>query len=87
MPKKDAAEMLRLIDSTIIDLNFNQFEWASFRSAKGGIKLHMVYDPDAEMPTFFEMTAAKVNDRKAAHKLSILPGATYVVDRAYNDYG
>jgi IS4 transposase len=33
------------------------------------------------------MTTAKVNDRKAVHKLPILPGATYVVDRAYNDYG
>ena len=38
------------------------------------------------MPTYFEMTTAKVNDRKAVHKLPILPGETYVVDRAYNDY-
>ena len=87
LPKKDETEMVRLIDSTTIDLNLNQFEWASFRSTKGGIKLHTVYDPDAEVPTYFEMTTAKVNDRKAAHKLPILPGATYVVDRAYNDYG
>jgi hypothetical protein len=87
LPKKDASEMVRLIDSTTIDLNLNQFEWASFRSTKGGIKLHTVYDPDAEVPTYFEMTTAKVNDRKAVHKLPILPGATYVVDRAYNDYG
>ena len=47
LPKKDASEMARLIDSTTIDLNLNQFEWASFRSTKGGIKLHTVYDPDA----------------------------------------
>lgn len=87
LPKKDASEMVRLIDSTTIDLNLNQFEWASFRSTKSGIKLHTVYDPDAEVPTYFEMTTAKVNDRKAVHKLPILPGATYVVDRAYNDYG
>ena len=87
LPKKDASEMVRLIDSTTIDLNLNQFQWASFRSTKAGIKLHTVYDPDAEVPTYFEMTTAKVNDRKAVHKLPILPGATYVVDRAYNDYG
>lgn len=87
LPRKDIAEMVRLIDSTTIDLNLNQFEWASFRSTKAGIKLHTIYDPEAEVPTYFEMTAAKVNDRKAAHKLPILPGATYVVDRAYNDYG
>ena len=87
LPKKDASEMVRLIDSTTIDLNLNQFQWASFRSTKAGIKLHTVFDPDAEVPTYFEMTTAKVNDRKAVHKLPILPGATYVVDRAYNDYG
>ena len=87
LPKKDASEMVRLIDSTTIDLNLNQFQWASFRSTKAGIIVHAVYDLDAEVPTYFEMTTAKVNDRKAVHKLPILPGATYVVDRAYNDYG
>ncbi len=87
LPRKVEEEMVRLIDSTTIDMNLNQFEWASFRSTKAGIKLHTVYDPDADIPTYFEMTAAKINDRKAAHKLPIIPGAIYVVDRAYNDYG
>ncbi|WP_419834879.1 DUF4372 domain-containing protein [Endozoicomonas atrinae] len=71
LPRKVEEEMVRLIDSTTIDMNLNQFEWASFRSTKAGIKLHTVYDPDADIPTYFEMTAAKINDRKAAHKLPI----------------
>ncbi len=79
--------MVRLIDSTTVDLHFNPFEWASVRSTKGGIQWHTVYEPDAEVPTYFEMTAAKMSDRKTAHKLPFLLGATYVVDRAYNDYG
>lgn len=83
---KDANEMIRLIDSSTIDLNLNQFEWAQFRSTKAGIKLHTVYDPHARVPVFFEMTAAKMNDRKALDKLPMMPGMTYVVDRAYNDY-
>jgi IS4 transposase len=87
LPCKDTGEMVRLIDSTTIDLNLNQFKWAKFRSTKAGIKLHTVYDPKAEVPTYFEMTHAKVNDRKALTKLPILSGVTYVVDRAYNDYG
>lgn len=86
LPKQDATEMVRLIDATTIDLNLNQFEWAKFRSTKAGIKLHTVYDPHAEVPVFFEMTNAKVNDRKALSSLPMLPGITYVVDRAYNDY-
>jgi hypothetical protein len=32
------------------------------------------------------MTQAKVNDRKAANTLPIITHATYVFDRAYNDY-
>jgi RHS repeat-associated protein len=28
------------------------------------------YDPDTEVPTYFEMATAKLNDRKAAHNLS-----------------
>ncbi len=86
LPRKDANEMVRLIDSSTIDLNINQFEWAQFRSTKAGIKLHTVYDPNAQVPVFFEMTAAKMNDRKALDKLPMMPGMTYVVDRAYNDY-
>ena len=38
------------------------------------------------MPVFFEMIEAKVNDRKVLTTLPIMPGVTYVVDRAYNDY-
>ena len=86
LPKCDASEMVRLIDSSTIDLNLNQFEWADFRSTKAGIKLHTVYDPKAEVPIYFAMTNAKVNDRKALHHLPIMAGMTYVVDRAYNDY-
>lgn len=86
LPKCDAGEMVRLIDSTTIDLNLNQFKWADFRSTKAGIKLHTVYDPKAEVPVYFAMTNAKVNDRKALEHLPMMAGMTYVVDRAYNDY-
>ena len=84
---KEAQQAIRLIDSTTIDLNKQQFSWAHFRSHKAGIKLHFIYDPEQEVPTFFSMTQAKVNDRKAANALPIMTNATYVFDRAYNDYG
>ena len=86
LPKATEKEIVRLIDSTTIDLNLNQFEWAHFRKTKGGIKLHTVYDHHADTPTFFEITAAKASDCKAAKNLPVLPGGTYVFDRAYDDY-
>jgi putative transposase len=83
----EAQELVRLIDSTTIDLNLNRYGWAKFRSTKGGVKIHTVYDPHAQTPTYFEMTHAKCNDAKAGKDLPLLDGATYVFDRAYNDYG
>jgi putative transposase len=83
MRHKDAV---RLIDSTTIDLCKKQFEWASFRIGKSGVKVHTVYDPDAQVPTFFSISTAKRHDKKAAEHMPLLPGATYVFDRAYNDY-
>ena len=59
----------------------------TFRSTKAGIKLHTVYDPDAEVPVFFGMTEARVNDRKALLSLPAMSAMTYVIDWAYNDYG
>lgn len=86
LPKTSTEEMIRLIDATTIDLNLNQFEWAKFRSSKSGIKLHTVYDPQAEVPVYFTMTCAKTSDCKALKSLPVLSGMTYVFDRAYDDY-
>lgn len=41
---------VQLIDSTTISLCKSKFQWAEFRSHKAGIKLHTVYDPDADAP-------------------------------------
>ncbi len=77
--------MIRLIDSTTIDLNLNLFKWANFRSKKAGIKLHTVYDPNAAVPVYFSLTQTKTNDAKELNNLSMIPNTTYV-DRAYNNY-
>ncbi|MDQ7058675.1 MAG: hypothetical protein Q9N62_09665 [Ghiorsea sp.] len=39
-----------------------------------------------KVPTFFSITTASKHDKKAAEKMPLLDGATYVFDRAYNDY-
>jgi len=79
-------DVVRLIDSTTIDLCKQEFGWASFRSGKSGVKIHTVYDPAAQTPTFFSITNARKHDKKEAEKMPLLKGATYVFDRAYNDY-
>jgi transposase len=85
-PEIQHKDAVRLIDSTTIDLCKQQFGWATFRTGKAGVKIHTVYDPKANVPTFFSITTASKHDKKAAENMPILDGATYVFDRAYNDY-
>ena len=73
-------------DSTTIVLCLSVFEWAKFRKHKGGIKLHTLYDIEAEVPAFVHITPANIHDSKAMLEIPYEPGAHYVFDRGYNDF-
>lgn len=73
-------------DSSTIDLCLNVFWWAKFRKAKGGIKLHTLYDVNTQIPAFLYITAANVHDVKAMDELVYEAGAHYIFDRAYLDF-
>ena len=53
-------------DSTTIDLCLSVFEWAKFRKHKGGIKMHTLYDVEAQVTAFVHITEVKVHDSKAS---------------------
>jgi hypothetical protein len=74
------------IDATTIDLCASIFDWAKFRRAKGGVKLHLVLDHDGYLPAFAVITEAKKYDVKVAKGLVFPAGAVVVFDRAYNDF-
>ncbi len=74
-------------DSTTIDLCLSVFEWAKFRKHKGGIKMHTLYDVEAQVPVFVHITEAKVHDSKAMPEIPYENGAHYIFDRGYNDFG
>ena len=73
-------------DSTTIDLCLEVFEWAKFRKHKGGIKIHTLYDIEAQVPAFFHITTASTNDIKAMPEIPYEKGAYYIFDRGYNDF-
>ena len=73
-------------DSTTVDLCLSVFEWAKFRKHKGGIKLHTLYDVEAEVPAFVHITHANIHDSKAMPVIPYEPGAHYVFDHGYNDF-
>jgi IS4 transposase len=84
--RKRVGEAVRLIDSTGLRLS-GLSGWASFSAGVCGAKLHVVYDPDADRPLYFEVAAARGPDITAAKAMPIEAGATYVFDLGYYDYG
>lgn len=73
-------------DSTTIDLCLSVFWWAEFRKAKGGIKMHTLYDVKTQIPSFIYITAASVNDVNAMDHIPYERGSYYIFDRGYNDF-
>jgi len=85
--RRTSKEAVRLIDSTTLRLSSLSADWAGFSSDFCGAKIHVVYDPRAELPVYFAVTPCRVNDISSAKALPIEPGATYVFDLGYYDYG
>ncbi|WP_315801388.1 IS4 family transposase [Bradyrhizobium sp. SZCCHNS3002] len=83
----EVADAVYLVDSTRFPLNSLSASWAKFSSGINCFKLHIVYNPDTGNPVTADVTAGNVNDITAAKSLPIRPGATYVFDLGYYDYG
>ena len=75
------------LDSTTIELCLTLFPWAHFRRRKGAIKLHTLLDLRGNIPCFVRITHGKTHDVIVLDTLPIEPGAFYVVDRGYLDFG
>jgi hypothetical protein len=73
-------------DSTTIDLCLNVFWWATFRRAKGAVKLHTLLDVRTAIPVFMHITPASVHDVNGLDFITYEPGGYYVMDRGYIDY-
>ena len=75
------------IDSTLVSLCMEVFDWAKYRQAKGAIKIHTVLDYDGLLPVFAVVTEGKTHDVIAARGISFPSGSVLLMDRGYLDYG
>lgn len=73
-------------DSTTIDLCLNVFWWATFRRAKGAVKLHTLLDVRTAIPVFMHITPASVHDVNGLDFITYEPGGYYIMDRGYIDF-
>lgn len=75
--------ILVAIDSTTISLCLSLCKWASFRSTKGGIKVHTMFDIKRQLPDFMIITEARKHDNTVIQNMPFLNSAIYVLDKAY----
>ena len=73
-------------DSTTIPLCLSVFWWAKFRKKKGGVKTHVLYDLEAQVPAFYHITTASVHDSKVMQEIPYETDAYYIFDRGYNNF-
>lgn len=73
-------------DSTTISLCLVTFPWAKFRSKKGGVKAHVLYDIEAQVPAFYTVTTASKHDSTAMSSIPYEPNSYYIFDRAYDTF-
>ena len=84
--RKASRDAVRLIDSSRIPLTSLSEGWASYDARCDGVKLHVVYDPDAATPVYFAITPARTNDMVPAKEMPVEPAATYVFDMGYYSF-
>lgn len=82
----EGKALIRLIDATGIPLRDHRFAFAEADARLRGLKLHLIFDPGAELPVHFAITSPKVSDIAVGRTTAIVPGATYVFDKGYTDY-
>jgi IS4 transposase len=84
--RQEGAAMVSLIDSSPIPLG-KLCEWPTWNGRIRGLKLHVVYNPAADVPRCVEITPANVNDVEIGRRTPIARGATYVFDKGYCHFG
>ena len=90
--KKRVTDIFKLkgnvyaFDSTTIPLCLSVFWWAKFRKKKGGIKAHVLYDLESQVPAFFHISTASVYDSNSMKEIPYESGSYYVFGRGYNAF-
>jgi hypothetical protein len=83
----DLSNTVYALDSTTIDLCLSVFPWAHFRTTKAAVKMHTLLNLRGNIPSFVHVSDGKLHDVHALDLLVPEPGAIYIMDRGYVDFG
>jgi len=79
-------ETILLRDSSTISLCLSLFDWAKFRTAKGGIKIHTQWDEALMLPNLVNISEASVHDSKGFEQVVFPKGTIIIEDKGYWDF-
>lgn len=79
---------LYALDSTMIELCLSLFPWAKYRTTKGALKMHTLFNVRTGLPEFLRITDGKRADiTEARERFNTLESESIVVfDRGFVDY-
>ncbi len=72
--------------SSTVSLCLGLFDWAKFRSAKGGIKIHTQWDEAMMLPNLVNISEAMIHDRKGFEDVVFPRGMIIIEDKGYWDF-
>jgi hypothetical protein len=75
------------LDATVIHVCHTLHRWAVWAPERAGIKLHVALDHDGDLPTWVDVTSARVYERTTARRWNFPEGSVLCVDRGYFDSG
>lgn len=84
--RRKLAGVAHIFDATRLTLSSLHSDWTVFQNSKWAGKLHVLYDPNGDVPLKLKVTPQNVSDVTWAKALTPEPGVTYVFDLAYYDF-
>jgi hypothetical protein len=82
----DLENTVYALDATTIDVCLSLFPWARVHDTRGAIKVHTLLDLRGAIPCHVWVSDANTYDAAWLDRLSIDPGALYIMDRGYTDF-
>ena len=78
----DLGRILKIVDSSTINVSIELFDWARFRYNKGALKLHTSFNLTDQIPEFINITDGKVGDINGIN-FNAYRNCILVFDRGY----
>jgi hypothetical protein len=86
MIKEIEGKNIKLVDASIMSVCLNLLPWAKYRTARGGIKMHVSLDEARMIPEIINLTEARVSDRRGIDNFRYPKDTIVVDDRGYFDF-